>query len=85
MDIETTRLILHAFDEAESKAYLRSVPGPKDKWVDDYPFAGDLAAVGGFLQTTEQHSEQRPFGYYKISRADDGLTIGEDQGGVFVA
>ncbi|HEY8652274.1 MAG TPA: GNAT family protein [Dermatophilaceae bacterium] len=76
MDIETTRLILHAIDEAEARRIYARTPGPKDKWATDYPFAGDLAAVGGFLRTTEQHGEQRPFGYYQISRADDGLTIG---------
>jgi RimJ/RimL family protein N-acetyltransferase len=75
-DIETTRLILHAIDESEARRICSRAPGPTDKWAADYPFAGDLAAVGGFLRATEQHGEQRPFGYYQISRVDDGLAIG---------
>jgi hypothetical protein len=76
MDIDTTRLILHAIDEAEAKGIYARTPGPKDKWATDYPFEGDLVAVDGFLRTTEQHGEQRPFGYNQVSRADLGLAIG---------
>lgn len=50
--------------------------GPKDTWAADYPFAGDLAAVGSFLRATEQHGEQRPFGYYQITRVADRLAVG---------
>ena len=42
----------------------------------DYPFVGDLAAIGSFLRATEQNGEQRPFGYYQIRRQFDGLAIG---------
>jgi RimJ/RimL family protein N-acetyltransferase len=76
MDLETTRLFLHAIDESEARRICARAPGPKDKWAADYPFAGDLAAVGGFLRAAEQYGEQRPFGYYQISRVDDGLAIG---------
>ena len=76
MDIETTRLILHAIDEAEARRICARAFGPNDSWAADYPFAGDLAAVGSFLRATEQHGEQRPFGYYQISRATDRLAVG---------
>lgn len=76
MDIETTRLVLHAIDEAEATRICSRTAGPKDCWAADYPFTGDLAAVGGFLRTTEQHGEQRPFGYYQIIRAADRLAVG---------
>lgn len=75
-DIETPRLVLHAIDESEARRICARAPGPKDKWAADYPFAGDLTAVGGFLRATEQHGEQRPFGYYQICRVHDGLAIG---------
>ena len=75
-DIETTRLVLHAIDESEARHICARAPGPNDKWVADYPFAGDLAAVGSFLRATEQHGEQRPFGYYQIIRVADGLAVG---------
>jgi RimJ/RimL family protein N-acetyltransferase len=76
MDIETTRLILHAIDEAEARRICARAFGPNDSWAADYPFAGDLAAVGNFLRATEQHGEQRPFGYYQIVRAADRLAVG---------
>src|ERR1035437_4521168 len=76
MDIETTRLILHAIDEAEARRICAQAFGPNDSWAADYPFAGDLAAVGSFLRATEQHGEQRPFGYYQIVRAADRLAVG---------
>jgi RimJ/RimL family protein N-acetyltransferase len=76
MDIETTRLILHAIDEAEARRICTRAFGPNDSWAADYPFAGNLAAVGSFLRATEQHGEQRPFGYYQIIRAADRLAVG---------
>jgi len=45
-DIETTRLILHAIDEAEARRICARAFGPNDSWAVDYPFAGDLGAVG---------------------------------------
>jgi RimJ/RimL family protein N-acetyltransferase len=76
MDIETSRLILHAVDESEARRVLARAPGPSDAWAADYPFAGDIAAIDSFLRATEQHGEQRPFGYYQIIRAADGLAVG---------
>lgn len=75
-DIETTRLVLHAIDESEAGHICARAPGPNDKWVADYPFVGDLAAVGSLLRATELHGEQRPFGYYQIVRVADGLAVG---------
>jgi hypothetical protein len=76
MDIETSHLILHAVDEFEARRILARAPGPRDAWAADYPFAGDIAAIGSFLRATEQHGEQRPFGYYQIIRAADWLAVG---------
>jgi RimJ/RimL family protein N-acetyltransferase len=76
MDIETPRLRLHAVDEPEARRISARAAGPTDAWAADYPFAGDLAAIGGFLKATEQHGEQRPFGYYQITRAADGSVVG---------
>jgi RimJ/RimL family protein N-acetyltransferase len=76
MDIETSHLILHAVDELEARRILARAPGPRDAWAADYPFAGDIAAIDSFLRATEQHGEQRPFGYYQIIRAADGLAVG---------
>jgi len=30
-------------------------PQPGDDWAADYPFEGDLAAIGAFLRATEQN------------------------------
>lgn len=76
MDIETPRLILHAIDESEARRIRARAAGPQDRWAADYPFAGDLAAVGSFLRAAEQLGEQRPFGYYQIIPAADGLAVG---------
>ena len=51
-------------------------PQPGDDWAADYPFEGDLAAIGAFLRATEQNGEQRPFGYYQIRLHSDGLAVG---------
>ncbi len=47
-----------------------------EAWAADYPFEGDLAAIGSFLRATQQNGDQRPFGYYQIRRQTDGLAIG---------
>jgi RimJ/RimL family protein N-acetyltransferase len=75
-EIETTRLMLHAVGEAEARRIHDREPSIADRWADDYPFEGDLAALGGFLQATDRHGEQRPFGYYQITRQSDRLAIG---------
>ena len=40
------------------------------------PVAGDLAGIAGFLRATEDHGDQRPFGYYQVIRRADGLAVG---------
>lgn len=75
-DLRTARLQLHPIDVAEGERIVATNAGPDDVWADDYPFEGDLAAVGAFLRATEVVGEQRPFGYYRITRLTDGLAIG---------
>jgi RimJ/RimL family protein N-acetyltransferase len=75
-DIRTSRLQLHAVDVAEAERIVGRSAGPTDTWVDDFPFEGDVGAVGMFLRATATHGEQRPFGYYRITRLADGRAIG---------
>jgi RimJ/RimL family protein N-acetyltransferase len=75
-DIRTSRLQLHAIDVAEAERIVARAAGPTDTWADDYPFEGDVGAVGGFLRASATQGEQRPFGYYRITRLSDGLAIG---------
>jgi RimJ/RimL family protein N-acetyltransferase len=56
--------------------FRRSECPPADAWADDFPFEGDLGAVGGFLHNTAALGEQRPFGYYRITRLADGRAVG---------
>jgi RimJ/RimL family protein N-acetyltransferase len=75
-DIRTERLQLHAIDAAEAARIAGRSPGPGDTWAVDYPFEGDVGAVGAFLLADAAHGEQRPFGYYRITRLSDGRAIG---------
>jgi RimJ/RimL family protein N-acetyltransferase len=75
-DLRTSRLRLHAIDVAEAERIVARSAGPADAWADDFPFEGDIRAVGGFLRATAAHGEQRPFGYYRITRLADGRAIG---------
>jgi RimJ/RimL family protein N-acetyltransferase len=75
-DIRTARLVLHAIDVAEAERIVARSAGPADSWADDFPFEGDVRAVGMFLRATATHGEQRPFGYYRITRVTDGRAIG---------
>jgi RimJ/RimL family protein N-acetyltransferase len=75
-DVRTSRLQLHAIDVAEGERIVARSAGPADAWADDFPFEGDVGAVGGFLRVTDTHGDQRPFGYYRITRMADGLAIG---------
>jgi RimJ/RimL family protein N-acetyltransferase len=75
-DLRTSRLELHAIDVAEAERIVARSAGPADAWAEDYPFEGDVGAVGGFLRATAALGEQRPFGYYRISRLHDGRAIG---------
>jgi len=74
-DITTSRLQLHPIDVAEGERIAARSAGPDDAWADDFPFEGDVGAVGGFLRATAR-GEQRPFGFYRITRLADGRAIG---------
>jgi RimJ/RimL family protein N-acetyltransferase len=76
IELETTRLRLHAVDDGEARRIIAREPGPSDMWGTDYPFEGDLYALRSFLRACEQHGDQRPFGYFRISRRSDGLAVG---------
>jgi RimJ/RimL family protein N-acetyltransferase len=75
-DVRTSRLQLHAVDVAEAERIAARGAGPADAWADDFPFEGDVVAVGAFLRASAVHGEQRPFGYYRITRLADGRAIG---------
>jgi RimJ/RimL family protein N-acetyltransferase len=75
-DIQTSHLQLHAIDVAEAERIVVRRAGPDDAWADDFPFEGDIGAVGGFLRATAAMGEQRPFGYYRITRLSDGRAVG---------
>ena len=45
--IRTPRLQLEAIDVAEAERIVARSAGPTDSWADDFPFEGDLGAVGG--------------------------------------
>jgi RimJ/RimL family protein N-acetyltransferase len=75
-DLHTARLLLHPIDMAEGERIVARQAGPGDAWAGDFPFEGDVGAVGGFLRATAALGEQQPFGYYRIARLSDGLAIG---------
>lgn len=75
-DLCTPRLQLHAIDSEEGKRIVARSPGPADRWAADFPFDGDVGAVGAFLDATYALGEQRPFGYYRITRLADGQAVG---------
>jgi RimJ/RimL family protein N-acetyltransferase len=75
-DHETARLRLQAIDVAEGERIVARRAGPTDVWADDFPFEGDVGAVTGFLRASAERGEQRPFGYYRITRVADGHAIG---------
>jgi RimJ/RimL family protein N-acetyltransferase len=74
--IFTERLVLHPVDETEARRISDRAPAPGDRWAVDYPFDGDLAGLGAYLDAVAQHGEQRPFGYYTVSLRPDGIAIG---------
>jgi RimJ/RimL family protein N-acetyltransferase len=74
-DVRTSRLQLHPIDVAEGERIVARSAGPDDAWADDFPFEGDVGAVGGFLRATAR-GEQRPFGFYRITRLADGRAVG---------
>lgn len=75
-DIDTARLTLHPVDLAEARRISDQDRSAQDQWADDYPFDGDLRAVGAFVAASERYGEQRPFGYYQVIRRSDGQAIG---------
>jgi RimJ/RimL family protein N-acetyltransferase len=75
-DVRTSRLQLHPIDVAEGQRIVTRRAGAADAWADDYPFEGDVGAVEGYLRATAARGEQRPFGYYRITRLADGQAIG---------
>jgi RimJ/RimL family protein N-acetyltransferase len=75
-DVRTSRLQLHAIDVAEAERIVARSAGPSDAWADDFPFEGDVGAVGALLRATASQGEQRPFGYYRITRLADGRAVG---------
>jgi RimJ/RimL family protein N-acetyltransferase len=74
--LRTARLQLHAIDFAEGERIVARRAGPADAWADDFPFEGDVGAVGAFLRASAAQGEQRPFGYYRITRLTDRRAIG---------
>ncbi len=75
-DVRTTRLLLHPIDVAEGERIVARIAGPDDSWAPDFPFEGDVGAVGSFLRAAAASGEQRPFGFYRITRLADGRAIG---------
>jgi RimJ/RimL family protein N-acetyltransferase len=75
-DIRTRRLELHPVDVAEAERIVARSAGPSDAWADDFPCEGDIIGLGGFLRATAALGEQRPFGFYRITRWSDGLAVG---------
>jgi RimJ/RimL family protein N-acetyltransferase len=75
-DVRTSRLLLHAIDVPEAERIVARIAGPADTWAHAFPFEGDVGAVGGFLRATATHGEQRPFGYYRITRLSNGRAVG---------
>jgi RimJ/RimL family protein N-acetyltransferase len=75
-DVPTARLELHAIDVPEAERIVARRAGTNDAWADDFPGEGDVGAVGAFLRATAALGEQRPFGFYRITRLSDGRAIG---------
>jgi RimJ/RimL family protein N-acetyltransferase len=75
-DLRTPRLLLRPIDTAEGERMVARTAGPTDAWADDFPSTGDVRAVVAFLHATAAHGDQRPFGYYRITRLADGRAVG---------
>jgi RimJ/RimL family protein N-acetyltransferase len=75
-DLHTPRLVLHPVDVAEGERITARRAGDDDRWAADFPTEGDIRAVTAYLRRTAEHGEQRPFGFYRITRASDGHAIG---------
>lgn len=75
-DLRTPRLVLHPVDVAEAERIVAGRPDAGDRWAADFPGAGDVLAVTALLRRTAEHGEQRPFGFYRVTRASDGRAVG---------
>ena len=75
-DLRTSRLQLHAIDVAEGERIVARTAGPGDVWAEDFPFDGDVRGAVAFLRASAVHGEQRPFGYYRITRLADEQAVG---------
>jgi RimJ/RimL family protein N-acetyltransferase len=74
--VRTVRLELYAIDVPEAERIAARQAGPGDVWAADFPFDGDVVAVGFYLRASAERGEQRPFGFYRITRLSDGQAIG---------
>jgi RimJ/RimL family protein N-acetyltransferase len=72
----TARVSLHPVDVREAERIRDGRSAASDRWAAGYPFEGDRRAVTAFLAASAAHGEQRPFGYYRIVRLEDDLTVG---------
>ena len=75
-DLSTPRLVLHPVDVAEGERIAWRRPGDGDLWAAGFPGEGDIRSVTAYLRRTADDGEQRPFGFYRISRSSDGQAIG---------
>jgi RimJ/RimL family protein N-acetyltransferase len=75
-DVRTPRLLVYPIDVGEAERIVVRTAGPADSWADDFPSAGDVGVVGALLRRTAEHGEQRPFGYYRVTRLADGRAVG---------
>ncbi len=75
-EVRTPRLHLHPIDVAEGERILARTRDVSDTWTHDFPSAGDYRAVGAFVRASSSLGDQRPFGYYRITRAADGPAVG---------
>jgi RimJ/RimL family protein N-acetyltransferase len=74
MDLTTTRLRLRAISLTEARRVVAGVPGLDSAWAPGYPTAGDIVAMGGYLELRAVAGDPAPFGHYQIQLG--GLTIG---------
>lgn len=75
-DLHTPRLVLHPVDVAEGERITTRRPNDDDRWAADFPLDGDVIGATAYLRATSEHGEQRPFGFYRITRAADGQAVG---------
>lgn len=75
-DLQTPRLQLHAIDVREAERIIARQPAPTDVWAQDFPFEGDVGAIGAYLRATAESGDPHPFGYYTVVRLSDGCAIG---------